>query len=501
MLNRLLSCVLSISTLSFAQDSSTIAYQKSSIANYNQEQYKIDSDEFYKTIVTSNKGSIAKTSCFHKSTPIYSCLAAGYSSDKLAIAPYKEYFSIGKQETWSRLAAQLIRQSFDIAGNSAEETSQKITEKIKGGASLFGQMSFAPLTFVSGDIFVMLQSSMNFKADLPEAPFLLIFSEENGLRRGNELPLTHMGLQMCVTTDINGLYRHSTELKGLTSVLQRFTGKKLFENANIINGLTVSLGNALVDISAIKGGIHLNSEGTEMYADTKFKIRGSGVSFRNDNGINIATGEGFPVSGIGAGLNSGIVISGQNTILSMGMQNVGPMVWKHMRETEISLRTANIMIAELLEKNYDLFDQNRGGYVSEIDTGDILHTTSSDVCWLPATFLLSFQHRFIQKKKVKKWFVPEYVIPALFYENPLTSWPGRSPKSGIVVTNEIGFIQGWVPVGFGWSYGYGRKGSSFISTGMNSKRFSCQLGYEAIGTPYLYPKRGCTISLRVVSGN
>jgi hypothetical protein len=427
-------------------------------------------------------------------------LTAGYSSDKLAIVPYKEYFSIGKQETWSRLAAQLINQSFDVAGNSAQETSQKITERIKGGASILGQMNFTPVTVASGDIFLTLKSTMNFKTDLPEAPFLLIFSEQNGLRRGSELPLTHMGLQMCVTTDICGLYRHSTELKGLISVLQRFTGKSLFENANVFNGLTVTLGNALIDISAIKGGIHLNSEGTEMYADTKFKIRGSGVSFRNDNGINISTGEGFPVSGIGAGLNSGIVISGQHTVLSVGMQNIGPMVWKHMRESEISLRTANIMIADLLEKNYDLFDQSRGGYVSEIDTGDILQTTSSDVCWLPATCLLSFQHRFLLKN-VEKWFIPEYIIPSLFYENPLTSWPGRSPKAGIIVTNEIGLFKGLIPVDFGWSYGYGRKGSSYLSAGVNSKRFSLQLGYEAIGTPYWYPKRGCTVSLNVVSGH
>lgn len=435
-------------------------------------------------------------------SPVLNRIEAGYWSDKLALVPYREYFSVGKPENWSRLAAQLLSESFNLAGKSAEETSQMITDAIKGGASVYGHLQFSPVELVRDRITAEIVSSIYFSCDLPEAPFLLLFSEKNGLRTGTDLPLTHLGLQVCMNTDIDAHYIKKISAHKTLQILNKITfGIIECENVYMVNGMTFSLGNAMLDITTKDGGIHLNSDGTELYADVHFKLRGSGINIRNDNILNVTRDKGFPVSGIGFGINSGLLLKGEHTSVSVGVKKLGPMIWSKMKEADISFKTANISVAELLQKNYQLFDTDNGGKVSGVDTGEIMHDISSRVCWLPLCVNGYYEYRFfLQSKGKKQWTVPEYVIPSISYNHNLTSWPGIVTGPGVTIGCEAGFINGIIPLSTGWSFGYGKKVASLLSAGLNVKKFNLQIGYEATGTPYWYPKRGCTVYLDFVSG-
>jgi hypothetical protein len=449
-----------------------------------------------------NYGSeIFEQSFYSKNKMIHNGISIGYWSDKLALVPYREYLSINKNDSWAKLAAQLLNQSFDVAGKSAQETSEKITEAVRGGVSIFGHMFFTPVDLHYGNILSTVQSTMFVRTDIPEAPFLLIFSEKDGLKRGNDLSLNHMGLQFSLTTNLNAVYSRNINITGILNVVKKLTENwTCIDNVSLINGLTVVVGHAMLDVSATDGGIHLNSEGTEMFADVTFKIRSCGIGIRNDNGINLKTENGFPVTGIGAGINTGIMISGDNTVMTLGFRRFGPMIWKNVKEKELALKTANIVIADLLEHNYDLFDQDRGGSVSEIDTGNVLHDSPAFVCWLPAGLVLSLTQKYTLKYKKNRPVLPEYIIPSFKYEQPFVSWTGMCSKPGVSFTNEIGMVQGWIPLSFGWNIGYGRVISSFLGAGVNGERVSAQIGYEAVGTPFWYPKRGCSLYIGLFSG-
>jgi hypothetical protein len=435
-------------------------------------------------------------------SPVRKRIEAGYWSDKLAIVPYREYLATGNQDNLSRLAAQLLTESFNLAGKSAEETSQIITDAMKGGASVYGHISFSPVELVSGRIVAGLSSSISFTCDLPEAPFLLLFSEKNGLRTGSDLPMTHLGLKACITTDIESHYAKQISVDKSILMLNKMTcGVVECDNAFIINGMTVSLGNAMLDMTTTNGGIHLNSDGNELYADAHFRLRGSGINLRSDNILNVTKEKGFPVSGIGLGLNSSLLITGEHTILAVGFKKLGPMVWSNMKEAEISLKTANISVEELFKKNYQLFNSDNGGQVTGVDTGEIMHNISSEVCWLPLSVNIFYEYRFfIQAKNEGHWIIPEYVVPSISYNQNLTTWPGLIAGPGLTIGCGAGFIKGILPLSAGWSFGYGKNVTSLLSAGLNVKKINFQIGYEATGTPYWYPKRGCTVYLQIVSG-
>jgi hypothetical protein len=435
-------------------------------------------------------------------SPVSNRIEAGYWSDKLAIVPYREYLTIGNQNNLSRLAAQLLTESFNLAGKNAGETSQIITDAMKGGASVYGHLLFTPVELRTGKIVAKLVSAVSFTCDLPEAPFLLLFSEKNGLRSGSDLPLTHSGVQACMNTDIDMQYVKQIKVNKAMQVLNKIScGVIECDDAFLINGTTVSLGNAMFDMSVTDGGIHLNNDGTELYADAHFKLWGSGISLRNDDILNVTRDKGFPVSGIGLGLNSSLLLRGEHTSFALGIRKLGPMVWNHMKEAEISLKTANISVAELFQKNYQLFDYENGGQVTGVDTGEIMHNISSKVCWLPLSVNLYYQYRFVmQSKSNVQWIIPEYVIPSLRYNQNLTEWPGMVTGPGATIGCEAGFIKGILPLSAGWSFGYGKKVESLLSAGIDLNKMNLQIGYEATGTPYWYPKRGCTVYLQIVSG-
>ncbi len=430
-----------------------------------------------------------------RNVSMFNGIEIGYWSDKLALVPYREYLSIGNRETWPRIAARLLSQSFGLAGKSPEETSGIITDAIRGGVSIFGQLRINPVRLERENLHAGLNTFLHVRCDLPEAPFLLLFSEKEGLQSGSDLPLTHMGIKACLRTDIDAVYHHEIDAGGMVSAVRKMTGGLIdVDRAYLASGVTLSLGTALLDISAIEGGVHLNADGTEMFADVKLKIRGCGIGIRVNDKPGFSTQKGFPVSGIGAGVSTGLIMRGTHASIVLGLEKFGPMVWKNMKEAEISLKTANISITELLRNDYDLFNPQGGGSVSELDTGDIIRDVSPKVYWLPALLKLVLEYRFDMYSGAESpWIVPDYLLPSLTCVHQFTSWPGMIAGPGVSFGNEIGFVGGMIPLRAGLSFGYGRKVFSSVSAGFNTNAVSLRVGFEATGTAYWYPRRGCTV--------
>lgn len=427
--------------------------------------------------------------------------SAGYWSDKLALKPYREFFSINKNGHWKQLVTRLISESFGVAGKTAEKTSQKITEKVKGGLSIYGASDISFLEITLNTVAVDVRILTDVQTDLPDAPFLILFSEEEGIRRGTNLSLSHMGAQLRVTTDITTSYGSSIDLPRIPEICNEVTGFTDFKKVLWGGGLTVSLGNCFLDMQTIDGGVGLNDDGTEMRitADMNLKTTGTGLSgnWRFESPLE----NGIPVVGGGAGINTGVLLYGDRTSIGIAFRRLGFMYWKDIQEADITFRTrplstVDFIAAELTDSGYDFFDTTEGGYFPDAENGDSLSEGADLLQWQPARAGIRFGYLIDLEKNAETKInaFSRYVTMTFEYEQSLIKWPGRSFLPRITMGIENGFLWGTVPGYVELIFGGAEKVASSAGFAVVMPYLQLQFGYQAIGTPYWYPKRGMKAS-------
>jgi hypothetical protein len=397
-----------------------------------------------------------------------------------------------------RLAAQLLNQSFDIAGASAEEASRRITEAVKGGISIFGGSTITMFGMTRGGVVIDVSTAADIQTDIPEAPFLIMFSDGGGLRHGSDLPLTHCAVRARIRTDITASSARPAAIPGVVSGMNRMLwGLTDFSRAVWCYGLTVTMGNAFIDMGAESGGIHMSDDGTRLYVDASTASKSSGIGIVDKKTIGLSLKNGFPVAGLGAGVNAGIVMYGEHASLSAHLFRIGPMVWKDIREETMAFRTRNLSIAEFLDGNFDMFDSGKGGAFRYSDTDGATPETRTLLGWEPARLNLDFGYRWSTEgaSRVFRRVMPKYISASMDFEQNLVSWPGRSLSPWVALGAEIGFFSGMIPLRLGCGLGGAKGIASSLSLCLDRPLFSLTAGYEAIGTPYWFPKRGCGVFL------
>lgn len=457
---------------------------------------------------TGNPAALGIRSCFRKMVPYRNSLSAGYWSDKLALTPYREYLSISDAGNRQKLVERLINESFGVAGNSAVETSRKITEKITGGMSVYGisEMEILGITLDNFDLDV--RTSGVFQIDFPDAPFLVLFSSENGLKSGTDLSLKSMGATMLVTTDIDLTYGNSLNPTKLAEKINAITGNRTdFKEVAWGLGMTFSLGNSYMNLSTIDGGIQMNEEGTEIVADADMVLKTTGAGLENNWKFRSPLEESPRIVGWGAGINAGILLYGGAVSAGISLRRFGPMLWKDVQKADITFRTrtlsaVEILTEEIIGSGYDLFDSTDGGTFPDAQKGDTLKKSENILCWQPAsiTIGLGYTHKFSKKRDVLVTVLSNYISTTFEYDQSLVRYPGRSflPRVGVGVEN--GTFYGIVPIRAGLSLGGSEKITSTAGFSLHFPFFSFQASYMAVGTPYWYPKRGFVASMGLSSG-
>jgi len=430
-------------------------------------------------------------------------ISVGYWSDKLAMTPYREYLSIGKQGTWQRLVTQLLNESFGIAGRNAEESSRLISRSVRGGVSLYGTASVIPFEVPIHGFRTSLHSSMTTRIDFPEAPFLILFSEDSGLRRGADLPLTHLGMEASIVTGISVSRRFIFPLPSIIDGISRLThGIIDIDSCAADLGITASLGHLLIEVSTTEGGVHLNDDGSRLYADASFLLQSSGIGVRRTTFYTLSHGNDFPVSGIGAGLDVAMTFFGDHSFITAGVYDVGPMLWLVMRKAETSLRTTDISIEKLLQNDFDLFDNTEGGITPAVDTGEITRPAPPLVRFLPSRCIVGFGYRFdlfAGHAAIRRLFL-DHATTAVVYDRQPAAWTGTTPWGECSLLASTAFAGGVLPCRIGWTFGGFRSPASSLATGVTTRSISVCGGFFAAGTPYFFPRKGCTVFLNVTAG-
>jgi hypothetical protein len=430
--------------------------------------------------------------------PLCNSVAGGYWSDKLALTPYREFFSIGEDGQWQRLVTQLINQSFRVTGRSAGETSERITRAMEKGVSIFGGSNIALLGLTLDKIAVDVRTSVDVRADLPGAPFLILFSGEKGLKRGGSLPLTHLGAQARVYTDINFAYGLPVDLSGIIEKINAFTrGFTDLQYASWGAGLTLTMGNGYLDLTTERGGVHWNEDSTELFVEADLNMKTCGSGLHDNWKFGSPFEESILPAGGGAGINAGLFMYGEHTTLGVALRRLGPMVWRDIREANLALRTRDLSVAALFENDFDAFDSSRGGEYPDAETSGRLHTGPKQFEWQPTRLNVGFGYRFDFRHREEKAMhaLSEYLNTAFEYEQSLAPWPGRSFVPRVALGAENGFLWGFLPVRIGFIFGGAEKIASSAGFAIGWRTIRFQVGYEAIGTPFWFPRRGFELAL------
>ena len=430
--------------------------------------------------------------------PLCSSVSAGYWSDKLALTPYREFLHFREEGQLQRLAAQLINESFRVSGKSAAETSERISGAVRSGISIFGGSSVALFNLTLDRMAVDVRTFADVEVSLPGAPFLILFSGNDGLIRGGNLPLSVMGAQARIYTDISVAYGLPVDWSEIAEKVNWFTkGIIDLRFASCGFGLTVTLGNGYLDLKTVDGGVHWNSSGSELRIDADMRLKTSGSGLRKDwtFGSPFAA-EGLLPAGAGAGINAGVFMYGEHASIGVTLRRLGPMVWRGIQEADLLVRTRDLSIASLLEKDFDLFDSEKGGNFPDPEQDGRLHDGPKKFGWLPTRLNTGIGYRFNFRNNEKKAVhaLSEYVNTSLEYEQSLAPWPGRSFVPRIAVGAENAFLWGFVPVRLGFSFGGAEKVASSAGFAIGVRTFCFQAAYQAIGTPYWFPKRGFELS-------
>lgn len=428
--------------------------------------------------------------------PICNSFTAGYWSDKLALTPYKEFFSIGEEGQWQKIVTQIINSSFKVAGETPEETSRKITKKISGGTSVYSDVGISLLELTLGKLAFDVHTSASIQVDLPEAPFLILFSDDNRLKPGANLPLTHLGAQARVLTDISLAYGRPVDLSRITEFFNDLTrGYTDFKYTSYGLGLSVSLGHGYLDLQTTEGGVHYSEDGSKVIIDAKAKLKTSGTGLHDNYKFGMPYEDGFSLAGLGAGINAGILMYGEHSSLSVALRRLGPMVWNNIQEADIHVRTQDLTIARLFDKKkIDLFDTTNGGILP--DKHDHLHSCANQFGWQPTRLNIGLGYRFNYKQSDKSFrhALMEYVSTSLEYEQSLAPWPGRSFVPRFSLGAEDGLLWGVMPLRIGFIFGGAEGIASTFGFSLGIRAFCLQAAYKAIGTPFWYPKRGFEVA-------
>lgn len=424
----------------------------------------------------------------------FTSYAAGYWSDRLALTPYKEYFSIDQDGQWQSLVANLVNSSFRVAGKSAEKTSEKITRKIKDGTSVYVGTDIPLVALNIGRVGVDIRTVADAQVDLPAAPFLILFSEKEGLVAGKDIELSHLGASARVSTDISLSYGQPIDLSQIAGFLNQLTREFTdFKYSSWGVGLTVSLGHGYLNLKTKNGAVHLSDDGLRLNMDADLDLKAAGTGLQNDWDFGNPYEEGFKLAGWGAAINAGVIMYGEHSILSVALHRFGPMIWNDALEKRFPIRTADMSIAGLFDDKIDVFDPELGGYLPDVD--DPL-ASGTHVGWQPTRLNIGLGYRlkFNHDNKPGMRALTEFVNASFEYEQNLAPWPGRSFVPRIALGAENGFLWGVLPFHVGFIFGGAEKVASTAGFALGLPYFRMHFGYKAVGTPVWYPRRGMELA-------
>ncbi|MFP4164545.1 MAG: DUF5723 family protein [Chitinispirillaceae bacterium] len=408
-----------------------------------------------------------------------------YWSDKLAVSPFYQYWNVTDMKATSRLMASVFEESFGLEGMNEEEVSAKLTEELKGGVSLFTGMRTSLLSASTHGFALNVQTNMDQEVRISEGLLLPVFSNTDGLLRGNTLDFSDFYVNALWTTEISAKLGLPVTIPALHDLF------RLKNGAGGV-GAKLILGHSIMQAEA-KSGSHFtyNEETNKWDMDGEVEIMTAGSGFSGDWNYEKTFG---PVHGQGIGFDIGGILYDDDHSVSIDVQNLGLIFWgRDAHKATYPFKKEGADVMDFFEPVEETFDRNNDEYFP--DERDSLKPVDYFVTFLPLSFNIGYSYLYDMSDKEDLVYYSKYLSGGVNYEQQLVKTAGRSsyvPR--FTFGGEAGLLHGVLPVRAGMVLGGSEKFASALGASLNFKYVSIDASYKALGSMIFLPRRGAELS-------
>jgi outer membrane protein OmpA-like peptidoglycan-associated protein len=373
--------------------------------------------------------------------------------------------------------SNLMRESYDLKGNlTPEETSAKLARELRDGIGIYAGVKTSPFVFATRGFGLSVGTFANADVRIPGGLLLPFFADTAaGLLAGKTLDLSDLHLSALLASEIAVKLGYSTTVPFLRDYLK-------LDKSAAGAGIKLLLGHAYLDAKMTE-----NSALSYDSASNKYKAKstlnvlsaGSGLygGFNYDGKYLVNN----PINGQGWGLDIGTVMHNNSHALSIGVRDIGMLLWngKEVRRGSLNFET-----------DFDMGDLYKGmDGLFNFDTDSLTPVNENHILWLPATLDAGYAYS-LQFHGYTSIFLG-YLTASAGYSQPLTLGIGRDSYSpGFSAGVALGLLAGYLPVRYGVTCGGPQKLASAICVGLDAKYFSIDAFYKSVGSPVLLPARG-----------
>jgi outer membrane protein OmpA-like peptidoglycan-associated protein len=425
-------------------------------------------------------------------------VGVGAWSDKLALSPFNKYATKTDRET-SALITHILDRSFDLEGLSPDQVSDRLTEKLRGGVSLYAGYRQSLINYGYGRVAFDVTTHVDEQSKIPEGPLMMIFSRDKGLLAGNSLDFSNFSQEGIWATDFTASLGLPVNIPVLHDLF------KLEYGAGGI-GLKYVMGHSVLKATTRQGTINWNDANNALDVDGEVTIQTAGCGFSGPWTASNPFDKGLPVSGHGIGIDLGGILYDDHGTLSINFQNIGVLLWMNgVREVTYKIKKDDLDAYDIIhgieqadeagdDPNLHIFNRNAGEFIS--DKNDTLGNGDGFVTWLPAALNIGYSRTWDLSKTKRQplRFLADYANAAINYEQSIAPSPGRSFIPRISIGGEAGTLHGFLPIRLGYVFGGAERIASVIGGGLNFKYVSLNASYKAIGHGFFIPKRGVELA-------
>ncbi len=379
------------------------------------------------------------------------------------------------------LMSQLLYSSFNIEGLPASRVSAVLSERLSQGVDFNCDADYTYFQYAGKDsreinqrgFAVRVKSYTTSSLHIPGDAFKLIFSNTEGLQKGNSISLSSLESDISVISDISLSFGMKTR--------REFTPfKETFAFSWGVTS-TYKLGHMMLHLESDNAEINY-SENNIMSVDSRFKVSSVGMKINDNSQFETTLKDDGAINGHGAGFSGGVSFASDKLLFAFNLNNLGFMSWNS------TINNQNIQIHDDSLFVLDLETQL-------ISSGD----ESNELLLYPLNSSMSMKISYYQKLKNQGNRFMRNISQAraisLGYLQPFKKnvQNKRAPHFFLSLENEM--FNGNFPVRVGWDYQNQQNYSSFVELQQVGDGVTISLWYRAQGDMLFRSAKGGEIGI------
>ncbi len=383
------------------------------------------------------------------------------------------------------LMSQLLYSSFNIEGLPASRVSTVLCERLSRGVDFTCDADYTYFQYAgrgSGKtnergFAVRVKSYTTSNLHIPGDAFKMIFSNTEGLQKGNSISLSSLESEISVISDISLSFGMKTE-----RVFSPFD--KSFAFSWGVTS-TYKLGHMMLHLESDNAQINY-SENNIMSVDSRFKVSSVGMKINEESQFEATLSDDGAINGHGAGISGGVSFASDNLLFAFNLNNLGFMSWNS------TVNSQNIQIHDDSLFVLDLQTGTGSQFTSSSDESEelFIYSLNSSMSMKISYFqkLRNEKNRFMRNLSQGRAISLGYLQP--FKKNIHNK---RPPHFFLSLENEM--FNGNFPVRVGWDYQNQQNYSSFVELQQVGDGVTISLWYRAQGDMLFRSAKGGEIGI------